>query len=731
MSALPRWMRAGLVALALAGAPLLATAAETPAQLRCRQMLGRHGLQLTTAAGSATLVCVRDALRAARSRSLSDPASITRCLTSALDTRLAVRTRRVARTDATRCAVRPDFGYADAATIIEVAGRGPRAVLTALFDENLSAITPGSANDPVAARCQSALASAAVRLYVDSWKDAVDAVRQSETDAGDFRDALLAAVDADRRPARKRLTVFRHAVERACKAPPPDLFGVACPADTSDLGGCVARIVAREVYTAIDAVFAVEVPCDLGDDGARNYSCMPPALAEHVLNRLGYGPDPWTLARLRALGVRGYVEEQLHPESIADDAVDRMLAQYPSLTMNFLDLRTHYPNRPPSGEPQSGDILKELQRAKLLRAIASHRQLEHVLVDFWFNHFNVAATDRRDYDISPYERIAIRPHVLGRFRDLLLAVTRSPAMGDYLDLRRDRAGAINENFARELMELHTIGVEGAFTEDDVRNVARAFTGWKENQFAPDGFEYVDQFHDPGPKTVLGTTLPANGGYQDGVAVLDLLASHPSTARRIARKLIVRFVSETPPPALVDAAAATYLAADGDLRAVLETILVSPEFLDDAAKRRAKVKRPLHLIATIARATGADPAQLNLDRIRRRVRELGEDLYLFPAPSGYPDVSAYWTSPGTILQRFNVADLAARGVDGIVPLYPPTDHAATAIVDGLATRYFLAGISGATRAAAVAFVDAVGEADLAARPTAAASVLLSSPEFQVH
>ncbi len=729
--AVRRWMRAGLVALAIAGAPLVAAAAEAPAQLRCRQMLGRHGLQLTTAAGGATLVCVRDALRGARSHARTDPASIARCLTSALDTRLGVRTRRITRTDAAWCAVRPDFGYADAATIIAAARGGPRAVLTALFGESLAAITPAAAHDPVAARCQWQVARAAVRLYVDWWKAAVDVARQSATDAGDFRDALLAAVDADRQPAPQQLTAFRHAVDGACRAPAPGLFAVVCPADAPDLGSCVARVVAREVYAAVAAVFAVDVPCDLADDGAHDYSCVPPALAEHVLNRLGYGPDPWTLARLRALGVRGYVEEQLHPESIADDAVDAMLAQYPSLTMNFLALRTHYPNRPAPGQAQSGDILKELQDAKVLRAIASRRQLEHVLVDFWFNHFNVAATDRRDYDISPYERIAIRPHVLGRFRDLLLAVTRSPAMGDYLDLRRDRFNAINENFARELMELHTIGVDAGFTEDDVRNVARAFTGWKENQFAPDGFEYVEQFHDPGPKTVLGTTLPVNGGYQEGVAVLDLLAAHPGTAKRIARQLAVRFVSDTPPPALVDAAAATYLATDGDLRAVLETILLSPEFLDDAANRRAKVKRPLDLLASIARATAAHPAELNLDRIRRRIRELGEDLYLFPAPSGYPDVSAYWTSPGTVLQRFNVADLAARGVDGIVPVYPPTDRAATAIVDGLATQYFLAGVSDATRAAAVAFVDAVGEADLAARPAAAASVLLSSPEFQVH
>lgn len=219
-------------------------------------------------------------------------------------------------------------------------------------------------------------------------------------------------------------------------------------------------------------------------------------------------PDPWTLARLTALGARGYVLEQLRPDTIPDTAVDTMLARYPSLVMSFTDLRTFYPNQPAPGQPGSGDVLKERQRAKLLRAIASRRQLEQVLVDFWFNHFNIVATDRRDYDISPYERIAIRPHVLGRFRDLLLAVARNPGMGDFLDARRNRVGALNENFPRERLELHTVGVETGFTEDDVVNVARAFTGWKENQFAPDGFEFLAAFHDPGPKTVLGTTVPA-------------------------------------------------------------------------------------------------------------------------------------------------------------------------------------------------------------------------------
>jgi len=720
-----RCIAAGLAALVVTAAPLAPAAAESTAQTRCRAVVGRHSVQLAKASSNAVLGCLGDAIRSAtranRARQIWTPAV---CLAAA-DGRLAVRTRHLQRVDAASCRTRPDVGYSDPETLANAAWRGPRAVLTSLLGADLEAVTPRSA------RCQSALATAAVRFYGESWKRAVGAAGRPVADAGELRGRVLTAVDADRHPARTGLLRLRKAVARACPESNGSVLAMPCAADAPDLGACVARVVAREVYATLAAALAIDVPCDLRDDGAANFSCVPPALAEHVLNRLGYGPDPWTLARLGELGARGYIEEQLRPDTIPDDAVEAMLAHYLSLGMSFTDLRTFYPNQPTPGAPGSGDVLKELQRAKLLRAIASRRQLEHVLVDFWFNHFNIVATDRRDYDISPYERIAIRPHVLGRFRDLLLAVARSPGMGDFLDARRNRVGALNENFPRELLELHTVGVESGFTEDDVVNVARAFTGWKENQFAPDGFEFLPAFHDPGAKTVLGTTLPAGGGYDDGVAVVELLASHPSTARRIARKLIVRFVGETPPAALVDAATATWLATDGDLRAVTRTILLSPDFLDAPANRRTKVKRPLHLLASIARATSADPAHLNLDRMRRRVRELGEDLYLFPSPAGLPDVSPFWTSAGTMVQRFNVADLAARGVDGIVPVYPPTERPAPAIVDALAARYCVAGVSDETRAAAIAFVDAVGEADLAARPAAAAAVLLSSPEFLVH
>ena len=242
---------------------------------------------------------------------------------------------------------------------------------------------------------------------------------------------------------------------------------------------------------------------------------------------------------------------------------------------------------------------------KLLRAVYSERQLQEVLTDFWFNHFNV---DVRKIDDRPvvveYERDVIRPRVLGRFRDLLGATAKSPAMLFYLDnwLSKDRG--LNENYARELMELHTLGVDGGYTQADVVNVARAFTGWTMSKpHEATGFAFNDRMHDHGAKRVLGRTIKAGGGVEDGEQVLDLLARHPSTARFIATKLVRRFVADDPPPALVDRAARTFRRTDGDLREVMRTILTSPEFLAPAAYR-AKVKSPFEYVVSLLRATSA-------------------------------------------------------------------------------------------------------------------------------
>src|SRR5262249_7649149 len=228
----------------------------------------------------------------------------------------------------------------------------------------------------------------------------------------------------------------------------------------------------------------------------------------------------------------------------------------------------------------------------------SERQLQEVLTDFWFNHFNVDARKIEDKPVVlEYERDVIRPRVLGRFRDLLGATAKSPAMLFYLDNWLSRANGLNENYGRELMELHTLGVDGGYTQNDVVNVARAFTGWTMRKpHEATGFVFDPKMHDRGPKKILGRLLPANRGIEDGEEVLDLLARHPSTARFIASKLARRFVADDPPQALVDRAAKVFLKSDGDLRAVVQIILTSPE-LYAASAMRAKAKTPFEFVAS--------------------------------------------------------------------------------------------------------------------------------------
>ncbi len=465
--------RFGGAMLALAVAlPATAFAASAP-QARCLDVAGRYGVRIVAAASRSALVCVRAAERA------SGPRAPHVCLDRGVERGLATTIGRLALADARWCrhdpSQLPNAGYAGDAALAAAARAAAVGVVEDVLGAGLAMVP---APDRAGARCQWAVATGAARLHRALWAEAIGA-RASVARATRRSPVAIAT---------RRLEEDTRRTCARVRTPLAALFALGCSKldTTSELAACAAAVARTRYQRGRAAAYALAVPCDLTDDGMANLSCVPPELEAHVLNRLGYGPDPWTLARLRALGVPGYVAEQLHPETIADDAVDALLAQSPSLGMSFLDLRIHYPNRVVPGQPQSGDVLKELQRAKVLRAVASRRQLEQVLTDFWFNHFNILATDRRDYDISPYERIAIRPHVLGRFRDLLRAVVRSPGMGDYLDGRRNRLDAINENFPRELLELHTVGV-GAFTEDDIQAVARVFTGWKENQGASDGF----------------------------------------------------------------------------------------------------------------------------------------------------------------------------------------------------------------------------------------------------
>jgi uncharacterized protein (DUF1800 family) len=453
----------------------------------------------------------------------------------------------------------------------------------------------------------------------------------------------------------------------------------------------------------------------------------------HLLNRTGFGPRADQVEAVRRLGIQRYIDEQLHPNRIADEGVTARLSGLTTIGLSSREIAEQYEipqlearrqrkadakdgdaapgdiKRPPDAMQQRANaVMVELVEQKLLRAVYSERQLQEVLTDFWFNHFNVdARKGPARFMLTEYERDTIRPRVLGKFRDLLGATAKSPAMLFYLDnwmsvdpngphvptnagrphiargpfggrtfmpampaqaqAKNPRKG-LNENYGRELMELHTLGVDGGYTQKDVTEVARAFTGWTIDRPRQGGsFVFNARLHDPGQKIVLGHVIRAGGGESDGEQVLDILAKHPRTAAFIATKLARRFVSDTPPQALVDQAAARFLATDGDLREVTRTILTSPEFLSPDAYR-AKVKTPFEFVVSALRASGADVQDAR--PIVREVQQLGMPLYMCQPPTGYKDTADAWVNTGALVSRMNLAlRLASGQVRGITVVSP--------------------------------------------------------------
>ena len=501
-----------------------------------------------------------------------------------------------------------------------------------------------------------------------------------------------------------------------------------------------------------------------------------------LLSRLTFGARAGDAAAVRAMGVDKWIDLQLHPERIGDSKSDQYFAALESYNTSSQELQRKYP--PPNQLLQrlqaKGDRSKlsaadsaelreatagprkvtiEAQSGRVDRALLSERQLQEVMTDFWLNHFSVYIQKGppERYQLAQYESTVIRPNSLGKFRVLLEAVAKSPAMLFYLDNWESQAdsnrprlvrrrGGLNENYGRELLELHTLGVDGGYTQQDVINVARALTGWTfpRPQLGGGAFEFNPQMHDAGAKVVLGHRLAAGRGIEDGEDVLDIVSRHPSTAKYIAFKLARRFVSDTPPAELVERAAATFRRTDGDIRAVVRTIITSKEFFSRAAYR-SKVKSPFEVVVSALRALGAQPD--GTLRTAQTIATLGEPIYGHQAPNGWPETGDQWMNTGSILNRINFGVAIAAGrIPGVSPVnWKGAESLQNAPieqqVDGVVGALLGGGVSPDTRAilitgknpflASAAALDTTPE--MARPPTRGLALIvglaIGSPEFQ--
>ncbi|MBB6049881.1 DUF1800 domain-containing protein [Armatimonas rosea] len=615
----------------------------------------------------------------------------------------------------------------------------------------------------------------------------------------------------------------------------------------------------------------------------------------HVLNRLGFGPRPGDIERVKAIGLKNYINQQLHPETLKDQAVAAKTAGYEALKLTgleiaelergvqmnnarLLQLQNQLAQRgatgasqaiqngvaaaqtgtPPPPQQQAQGIMEVMRNAtpeerkqleegrmarqrvndagsqlvmnKLVRAVESEKQLQEVLVDFWSNHFNIDATKVRAAKVTDEEQ-AIRPHVLGKFSELLKASAHSAAMMLYLDnaqsvaaqpeqpqgrfgaqrqfsfdqvkqgalngipmanqlmarvreiaknqnlseeeaykrltsqglpnrsalAQRQRAG-LNENYAREVMELHTLGVDGGYTQKDVTELARCLTGWGVRGGRYGGeFEFHANLHDKNPKEVLGITFPAGGGQEEGEKMLDVLANHPATIKNISTKLCRRFVSDTPPASLVNKCVATWKKTDGDIREILTTIFASPEF-NSASAFKSKVKSPFEYVVSAARALGATvetappaapgpfggmrPAvginifapngagQTNQRLLAGQVGLLGQPLFNYAFPTGYPEESSKWVSSGALIGRINFALALVNGrisdadLSKALPFSETPNKPTPAMIELLGEQLTGTPLSAATRKTLQKQTE--GDEFSAKR---LAALILGSPEFQ--
>jgi len=394
-------------------------------------------------------------------------------------------------------------------------------------------------------------------------------------------------------------------------------------------------------------------------------------LTVHLLNRLTFGPrpsEPLALDFSKPVRFRGWLNEQLHPDKIDDSALEAKLRKIPSLDIEPKErLQKYVPGNEEGLRPPQLDA--DMQGQKLIRAVESRRQLQEVLVDFWFNHFNIDMTKGKiRFSAAEYEN-EIRHHLFDHFEDLLLATARHPVMLVYLDNRQSKKGGLNENYAREVMELHTMGVESGYTQNDIIELARILTGWsvKDGDEEP-AFVFRKNVHDDGEKNFLKMNFPAGRGEDEGYRALQALAHHPKTADFIAGQLVRFFVSDNPPPLLVKKVATTFRQTQGDLRAVYLTLFTDPEFYS-LKHQGEKIKRPFFFVTSSLRAMGAEV--LDGKDLSHRLKSMGEDLYHCPPPTGYRDVAQAWVNSGSMIERLQFSlDLSSQKIKGILTDVPP-------------------------------------------------------------
>lgn len=488
--------------------------------------------------------------------------------------------------------------------------------------------------------------------------------------------------------------------------------------------------------------------------------------AAHLLSRFTYGPTPGQVGEVVNTGLEKWFDQQL-AAALPDDSLDQKLAGYETLKMTNSEIVNKFPRAPQvlrmaikegvidkdsvnksdkkeyrnqlaaymqqKGLKPQQELYRQFINQKILRAAYTNNQLQEILTDFWFNHFNVSLTKNDCAEFIPaYERDIIRPNVFGKFEDLLLATAKSPAMLFYLDNfsssaenadarpanrlmrqkvaatlneRKDtssgdmqmavntlpvkRGAGLNENYAREVMELHTLGVDGGYTQQDVTQAAKVLTGWTifplsdygnsnaikkiiervgEDKLAEHGFVHQGDFlfavnrHDTEEKTVLGKQFAANGGYEEGVQLLHMLAHHLSTAKFISRKIAVRFVSDNPPQSLIDKMVKTFMDKDGNTKQVLITMVSSPEFWQKETLRE-KTKSPFELTISAVRSLNADIKQPY--QLYNWVSKMGQKMYYYQAPTGFPDKGQYWINTGSLLNRMNFGlAIASQRIPGV-------------------------------------------------------------------